>query len=57
MDKQSYEYVDVIENPCTDTINGWVWYCDAHDTHGNADTVQEAEHMQKAHVKWHGKGA
>lgn len=33
--------------PCT--LNGWVWYCDGHDTHGNADTEDEARHMAAAH--------
>lgn len=34
---------------CQDTVAGWVWYCDAHNTHGNADSEDEAEHMAAAH--------
>jgi hypothetical protein len=37
---------------CPDTINGWLWYCDECDTHGNADSEAEAEHMGNAHVEW-----
>jgi hypothetical protein len=33
--------------PCTD--HGWVWYCDVHDTHGNADSEDEAEWVAVAH--------
>ena len=32
---------------CTD--HGWVWYCDVHDTHGNADSEDEAEYVASAH--------
>lgn len=38
---------------CSDTINGWLWYCDEHDTHGNADSQEEAQHMADAHVDYH----
>jgi hypothetical protein len=31
------------------TVGGWVWYCDEHDTHGNADTEDEAEYLADAH--------
>lgn len=34
---------------CPETVNGWVWYCDAHDTHGNADSKEEAELIAQAH--------
>lgn len=33
--------------PCTD--HAWVWYCDVHDTHGNADSEDEAEYVASAH--------
>jgi hypothetical protein len=39
-------------NSCSNTINGWIWYCDEHDTHGNADTEEEADHMAAAHVEF-----
>lgn len=34
---------------CRDTVSGWLWYCDVHDTHGNADSQDEAQHMADAH--------
>ena len=33
--------------PCT--LAGWIWYCDVHDTHGNADHEAEAFFMANAH--------
>ena len=27
-----------------------MWYCDLHDTHGNADSQQEAEYVAAAHA-------
>jgi hypothetical protein len=35
---------------CKSTIGGWVWYCDSCDTHGNANSSDEAEHMAEAHA-------
>jgi hypothetical protein len=35
--------------PCQDTVNGWMWYCDQHDTHGNADSEDEAHAVAGAH--------
>lgn len=37
---------------CPTTIGGWIWYCDEHDTHGNADSEEEAEFMADAHVEY-----
>jgi hypothetical protein len=37
-------------NECT--ISGWLWYCDVHDTHGNADLKTEAETVSKAHEQF-----
>ena len=34
------------------TVNGWVWYCDVHDTHGNANFEAEAEFMADHHEMW-----
>lgn len=31
------------------TVAGWYWYCDVHDTHGNADSKAEAEFVSDAH--------
>ncbi|HEX6516992.1 MAG TPA: hypothetical protein VF049_15610 [Nocardioidaceae bacterium] len=41
--------VAAMSSVCTDTISGWLWYCDEHDTHGNADSRLEAETMADAH--------
>lgn len=45
-------HVSASEGVCPDTINGWLWYCDEHDTHGNADSEDEARHMADAHVDY-----
>ena len=37
------------ENVCSDTTAGWLWYCDEHDTHGNADTEEEAQLLAGTH--------
>ena len=37
---------------CASTSNGWVWYCDEHDTHGNADSQEEAEFMADFHQEY-----
>lgn len=39
-------------NICDNTINGWLWYCDTCDTHGNADSEKEARHYGDAHLEW-----
>lgn len=31
---------------------GWFWYCDDHDTHGNADSEAEALAMLDAHCAY-----
>lgn len=41
-----------IPTPNECTINGWLWYCDVHDTHGNADLQIEAEAVAKAHKQF-----
>ena len=56
-DSMNNEMVDMIfelnaRNSCPTTIDGWVWYCDEHQTHGNADSEEEAEHMSEAHVEF-----
>jgi hypothetical protein len=38
------------EGFCTQA--GFYWYCDVHDTHGNADTADEAWHMADWHEEW-----
>jgi hypothetical protein len=38
---------------CKSTIGGWIWYCDSCDTHGNANSSDEAEHMAEAHALYH----
>jgi hypothetical protein len=42
--------LSAMESVCSATTNGWLWYCDECDTHGNADSQEEAEHMADAHV-------
>lgn len=42
--------------PCRDTWHGWLWYCDAHDNHGNADEQGEAAACAAAHMAWVGDG-
>jgi hypothetical protein len=39
------------DTPCT--VNGWYWYCDVHDTHGNADSEAESWFVAAAHNEWH----
>jgi hypothetical protein len=41
-----------MERVCSDTGNAWLWYCDDHDTHGNADSEDEAHHVAAAHVAY-----
>jgi hypothetical protein len=41
-----------MEGTCPQTVAGWLWYCDEHDTHGNADSEDEAEHVAAAHVEF-----
>ena len=41
------------DSVCSATVAGWIYYCDEHDTHGNADTQDEADHMAAAHVGYH----
>lgn len=38
---------------CKSTQGGWIWYCDACDTHGNADSSDEAKYMAEAHDRYH----
>jgi hypothetical protein len=47
------ELKDIITNfMCHETVGGWIWYCDNCQTHGNADTSDEAEYMALAHIKY-----
>ena len=41
------------ESVCPDTAVGWLWYCDEHDSHGNADSEDEARAVGRAHTSWH----
>lgn len=43
----------VINSVCDSTASGWLYYCDEHDTHGNADSREEAEWMADAHVSFY----
>ena len=46
-------HMSVQEDLCSDTVAGWIWYCDVHDTHGNADSRAEAKHVAHAHRLFH----
>ena len=39
----------MVADSCPITNNGWIYYCDEHDTHGNADSRDEAQVMADAH--------
>jgi len=45
-------YEGVAAGSCASTRRGFVWYCDLHDTHGNADTRAEAEYVAAAHEQF-----
>jgi hypothetical protein len=51
---ESMDILDVtaMESVCPQTVAGWLWYCDEHDTHGNADSEEEAEHCADAHSEY-----
>ena len=40
------------QNSCKSTTAGFIWHCDEHDTHGNADFLMEAHASAYAHVHW-----
>lgn len=48
------DYIDLgnAENVCPFTHRGWLWYCDVHDAHGNADSADEAWACADAHMAW-----
>jgi hypothetical protein len=37
------------ESVCPQTLRGWLWYCHEHDSHGNADSQEEAECVAGGH--------
>jgi hypothetical protein len=37
---------------CESTVAGWIWYCDDCDTHGNADSADEADYMARYHAMY-----
>lgn len=52
----SFKKITEAPGPCASTVAGWVWYCDEHDTHGNADSKEEAEHVAAAHQNFSNDG-
>ena len=48
--KQIYE--GAAAGSCKGTARGFVWDGDLHDTHGNADSRQEAEYVAAAHANY-----
>jgi hypothetical protein len=49
MPDDAAELTDHMNNPCRDTVWGWLWYCKGHDTHGNAGSEDEARFVARAH--------
>jgi hypothetical protein len=35
------------------TQAGWLWFCDVHDTHGNADSQDEAHYVSASHEEFY----
>jgi hypothetical protein len=46
------QFKDIITNQCASTQAGYTWYCDEHDTHGNADSEAEATWTGEAHREY-----
>lgn len=44
--------VSAMEHICPTTREAWMWYCDEHDTHGTADSEEEADHMAAVHQEY-----
>ena len=44
-----------LNDACATTVTGWLWHCDNHDTHGNADSRDEAEVYAEAHHEYFAK--
>ncbi len=49
-------FLSAAESVCRDTASGWLWYCDEHDTHGNANSEDEAELVGGAHSDYWDEG-
>lgn len=49
----SPRHIDAMASVCEDAVAGWLWYCDDHDTHGNADHEAEVQLVAQAHVSFH----
>ena len=49
------EFKDLVmpNDTCKSTKAGWIWYCDEHDTHGNADSADEAEWIADSHTSFY----
>ena len=43
------------DHACASTVAGWLWHCDNHDTHGNADSQDEAEVYAETHHEYFAK--
>jgi hypothetical protein len=42
----------ITPNACQTTLAGWIWYCDSHATHGNADSAEEADWVATSHMEF-----
>jgi hypothetical protein len=47
-----FVFTQIARDSCATTVNGWLWFCDSHVTHGNADTKDEAEFMGAMHEEY-----
>jgi hypothetical protein len=45
----SMVHVGAMQSVCPETMEGWLWCCDDHDSHGNADSEEEARFVANAH--------
>lgn len=43
---------EIIETVCKVGGECWIWYCDDCDSHGTADTMEEAREVAKAHARY-----
>lgn len=48
--------VVAMASECPTTLQGWMWYCDVHDTHGTANSQDEVEYVARAHREFHDQG-
>ena len=52
----SPQLVMAMASACPATVHGWLWYCSVHDVHGTANSQEEADHLARAHTRYHDEG-